>query len=103
MARSRNGGRRKSRAKTQLHWNQFEQTFNELHPNFFANLAKKHLKLSQQELHLCAMIRSGMMSYEIADQLGISERTVENHRTNIRRKLGLTNAEQELANFLMRF
>lgn len=48
------------------------------------------------------MLRESLLSWEIADQLSITERSVENHRSNIRRKLGLKQ-EQNLQMFLVGF
>ncbi len=84
-------------------WTEFEDAFNKTHPNFFSRLSKKYQDLSQQELHICAMIRVGMASCEIAERLVVPERTIENHRTNIRKKANLTNTKQKLSTFLMRF
>jgi DNA-binding CsgD family transcriptional regulator len=57
-------------------------------------------RLSARELELCGLIRGGMSSKEIASFLGLSELTVERHRHNIRRKLGV-DKDQNLAVFLM--
>ena len=48
------------------------------------------------------MLREAFVSWEIAEQLSITERSVENHRSNIRRKLGLTQ-QQNLQMFLVGF
>lgn len=51
-------------------------------------------QLSQAERHIFNLVASGKSSYEIAALLSVSVRTVDNHRGNIARKLGLrgTNA-----------
>lgn len=46
-------------------------------------------KLTASELRILKMIASDMTSKEIAGKLGLSPRTVENHRTNISNKLHL--------------
>lgn len=53
--------------------------------------------LSDRELHVFQLIGSGMPNREIAAQLGISVKTVEAHRENLKNKLGLQDAA-ELAN-----
>ena len=58
--------------------------------------------LSPRELELCGLLRAGMSSKEIASFLGLSELTVERHRHNIRRKLGI-GKEVSLAAHLMYF
>jgi len=53
--------------------------------------------LSDRELHVFQLIGSGMANRQIAAQLGISVKTVEAHRENLKNKLGLQDAA-ELAN-----
>jgi DNA-binding NarL/FixJ family response regulator len=48
--------------------------------------------LTQAELRILRLIASDKTSKEIADELGLSPRTVENHRTNMSSKLGLRGA-----------
>ena len=57
-------------------------------------------KLTVRELDVCAAIKKGLSSKEIADQLGLSVNTVHKHRQTIRRKLFLNNKEVNLAAFL---
>jgi two-component system response regulator NreC len=50
--------------------------------------------LTEREVEVLRLIALGHSNHEIADQLGISVRTVETHRSHIRRKLDLhTRAE----------
>jgi len=57
-------------------------------------------KLTVRELDVCAAIKKGLSSKEIADQFGLSVNTVHKHRQTIRRKLFLNNKEVNLAAFL---
>ncbi len=54
--------------------------------------------LSDRELEIVQLIGSGLSTSEIATQLGISTKTVESHRGNIRVKLSLKSGA-ELARF----
>lgn len=45
--------------------------------------------LSDQELVIARFIANGFMSKEIADELNVSKKTIDYHRTNIRKKLKL--------------
>jgi DNA-binding NarL/FixJ family response regulator len=45
-------------------------------------------KLSPRELEIIGQIKTGATSKQIAEQLGLSELTIETHRKNIFRKLG---------------
>ena len=82
---------------------EFEKEFDQNHPYFLRNLSAHCEALTSQELRICSMIRSSMKELEIAGMLEISVFTVENHRTNIRKKLGFTHAKRSLANFLLKF
>jgi DNA-binding CsgD family transcriptional regulator len=55
-------------------------------------------QLTPSERRIMELIGEGQSSKEIGEVLGIHYRTVENHRTNMCRKLGL-----EGANALLRF
>jgi DNA-binding NarL/FixJ family response regulator len=45
--------------------------------------------LSDRELYVFQLLGAGLASRKIATQLGVSLKTVESHRENIKRKLGL--------------
>jgi DNA-binding CsgD family transcriptional regulator len=102
MEGSENKVKRKSRAKNHSGWNDFETTFSIRRPMFISHLVKAYPILTKQEIRVCAMLCDFMSSNQIAMKLNIDERTVENHRTKIRRKLGLSH-EQRLENFLISF
>ncbi len=48
-------------------------------------------KLSDRELHVFQMIGTGLPTRQIANDLGLSVKTIETHRENIKHKLGLAN------------
>jgi DNA-binding NarL/FixJ family response regulator len=50
--------------------------------------------LSNRELEVFEMIGQGMNTRQIAHKLGLSPRTIETHRKNIKTKLGLQNSPQ---------
>ncbi len=56
---------------------------------FTAFLSERCPDLSTTELKVCQLIRGNLSTKEIAEFLSVSERTVETHRYNIRKKLGL--------------
>jgi PAS domain S-box-containing protein len=57
-------------------------------------------KLTGREMEICAAIKSGLSSKEIADQFGVSVNTVNKHRQFIRRKLQIDNRDVNLAAYL---
>jgi DNA-binding CsgD family transcriptional regulator len=50
-------------------------------------LAQKFPTLTTMELRVCALVKDRLPSWRIAEILGISEKTVENHRVSARRKM----------------
>lgn len=57
--------------------------------------------LSDTERKVCVLTRNGLKTKEIAEFLGVAVRTVETHRYNVRKKLGLEKGEN-LRRFLDR-
>lgn len=57
--------------------------------------------LSFTELRVATLIKNGLTTEEIANQLSISSSTVRTHRKNIRRKLKINNAQYSLRNYLL--
>jgi DNA-binding CsgD family transcriptional regulator len=51
-------------------------------------------QLTDRELEIFHLIGKGRDVREIADALAVSPKTVETHRTNIKKKLRLKNARQ---------
>jgi PAS domain S-box-containing protein len=58
------------------------------------------LKLSRTEIAICRLIRAGRTSKEICEALNLAFETVQTHRKNIRRKLGLNGRSVNLHAFL---
>lgn len=58
------------------------------------------MKLSKSEIQVCQLIQSGYSSKEIGDMMNISFETVQTHRKNIRKKLGLNGKDLNLFSFL---
>jgi DNA-binding CsgD family transcriptional regulator/PAS domain-containing protein len=79
---------------------QLETELREITSPFTQNLLNQAGNLTRRELQIAKMILSGLHSKEIADLLDISPRTVEKTRQNVRRKLGITNSEVNLINYL---
>lgn len=74
-------------------WEIFEQQLQSLDPDFLHGLTAKCPSLTPAEIRLCSLLRINMSNKDIAALLNISDRTVDTHRTRIRKKLGLKKEE----------
>ncbi len=83
----------------QIDWPKFEVQFNEVHPEFRAKLSAKFPELTHMEQRIAAMVRMDLTSSDIARLFCITERAVEFHRLNLRKKLKLKQ-EENLPKFL---
>lgn len=70
-------------------WERFNEQFEQLHHDFMANLSRRFPALTQMELKICALSKINLTTKEIASILTVSVRTIEDHRNNIRKKLGM--------------
>ncbi|MGR3177145.1 MAG: PAS domain S-box protein [Candidatus Anammoxibacter sp.] len=73
---------------------------NELTSSFGVDLTKNNAKLTSRETEICNMIKSGLSNKEISKILHICIRTIEKHRSNIRKKLNINNHNVNLESFL---
>jgi PAS domain S-box-containing protein len=67
---------------------------------FGQEVSKKASSLTPKEIEICNMIAGGMSSKEIGRMLAVSFRTIETHRNNIRKKLGIQNEKVNLNSYL---
>jgi DNA-binding NarL/FixJ family response regulator len=68
--------------------------------SFSSELAHQYPDLTRSELTISRLITQGMTNKEMAAFLNLARGTVEWHRKNIRKKLGLTNKKASLASRL---
>jgi PAS domain S-box-containing protein len=68
---------------------------------FLRQMTLTHYKLTPKELHVATLVKEGKSNKDIADLLHLSLRSVEFHRDNIRKKLGLKNKKANLRSFLL--
>jgi len=78
-----------------------ESNLNEIISPFSRKMSLKYLNLTPTEIHVANLIRYGSDSKEIADIMGLSPRTIYNHRKNIRKKFGLENQKANLRSHLL--
>ena len=72
-----------------LDWSAVESQIEKTHPDFFYRLQTKHPSISVKDKKLCAYIRLGLSSKEIAGLQNITYRSVEIARVRLRKKLNL--------------
>lgn len=65
------------------------------------SLSRLYEVLTPSEIQVAEFIRMGKTSKDIADALDIAQKTVENHRSRVRDKLGLRNRGINLRSYLM--
>ncbi len=79
--------------------NTFEIQIDELHQDFYKKLKHSYPGLSNNDLRLCAYLKIGLNSKEIADILNILPSSAFISRSRLRKKLEL-NADEDLYEFL---
>lgn len=90
---------RKLTAKIDTHlnntsdWDAFEAHFNLLHSDFFKKLKTIYPGLTIPELKMCAYIKMGLSTKEIAQRLNLSMRGTETGRFRLRKKLDLADGQ----------
>ncbi len=77
-----------------------EQTLQEFPKPVSQSQSLGNYKLTPRELEICAMIKLGLSTKEIARNSHASPQTVEKQRKAIRKKLGLTEKSANLTSFL---
>ena len=70
-------------------WDEFQKHFNKSYPGFLENIAKINKELTIPDLRICAYLRSGQTTKEIAQMTGLSIRSIESRRYRLRKKLNL--------------
>jgi PAS domain S-box-containing protein len=78
-----------------------ERHINEIISPFLRTLSSKYPNLTPMETKVITFIREGRTTKEIADLLNVSTRTVDVHRDNIRKKMGLKNRKANLRSHIL--
>ncbi len=83
-------------------WKEFEIRFARVHENFYKNIDKRFPDLTNTERKICAMLKLGMSSKDIASITMTQSESVDITRSRLRKKLNLTR-DENLTGFLNRF
>lgn len=81
-------------------WKAFEVYFQQVHPDFFDRLLQNHPDLTRGERRMCAFIRMGMKTSEIASLCNRSPRTIDSMKYRLKKKLDIPQGES-LDNYLI--
>lgn len=87
---------------TQSNWEEFRYRFENVQDSFFQKLSAQYPDLTTNDQHLCALLRLGLSTKEIAAITFKEVRSIESGRNRLRKKLGLSEKE-DLVKFLTRF
>jgi len=78
-----------------------ESNINEIVSPFTRKMSLKYLNLTPTEIRIANLIRHGSSTKELAETMNVSPRTIETHRKNIRRKIGLERKRANLRSHLL--
>ena len=83
-------------------WTQFEDNFNVVYDDFMVKLTGAFPLLKKSDRKLCAYLKMGLSSKEMASLLNMSVRSIETARYRLRKKLGLEQGDN-LTDFIQKF
>lgn len=81
-------------------WATFKLHFEEVHPNFFQELLKSGDDISQKDLKLCAYLKLGMDTKEIAQLLNVTPASIRTAMYRLKKRMEIPE-EDSLRDFLI--
>ena len=78
-----------------------ESNLDQLTSSFSRGLSIKYLDITPAEVQVANLVKLGKSTKEIAELLSLSSRTIDTHRENIRKKLGINQRKTNLGTFLL--
>ena len=78
-----------------------ESSVNDILSSNSQRLSSKYMNLTSREIQVANFVKDGMGSRKIAELMETSTRTIDFHRDNIRKKLGLQDKKVRLQSYLL--
>jgi PAS domain S-box-containing protein len=85
---------------TKSYLNILESNLNDIISPFLQRLSIKNSKLTTAQIQVANLVKEGKTTKEISKLLNLSEKTIEDHRKGIRKKLGILGKNINLKSFL---
>jgi len=80
-----------------------ESNLNDITSPFLRTLSTKYINLTPTQIRIAHLIKEGKTTKEIGEMMTVSPRTIETHRKNIRKKLGIGKNKGNLRSHLLIF
>lgn len=78
-----------------------ENYLGEIVSPFLRSVSSRFSNLTPREIEIISLIKEGRSTKEISEILGTAQRTIDFHRNNIRKKMGISSKKTNLRTFIM--
>ena len=78
-----------------------ESNIDDIISRFLRRMSSRYIGLTPAQIQVATLVRQGKRTKDIAELLDLSPKTIEDHRKNLRKKLGLKNKKANLRTHLL--
>ena len=78
-----------------------ESNIDDIVSRFLRRMSSRYIGLTPAQIQVATLVRQGKRTKDIAELLDLSPKTIEDHRKNLRKKLGLKNKKANLRTHLL--